>query len=84
MRDWRIGHEEMDNMDTDQEKRSDFAAMVSGTPNPTSAHEAARFIATVSLSLGALMLSLFGIIECMVTFEKLAIVNLRSSHSYPE
>ena len=62
-------------MDTDQEKRSDFAAIVSGTPNPTSAHEAARFIATVSLSLGALMLSLFGIIERMVTFEKLAILN---------
>ncbi|HKG85317.1 MAG TPA: hypothetical protein VKB16_19525, partial [Beijerinckiaceae bacterium] len=57
------------------EKRSDFAAIVSGTPNPTSAHEAARFIATVSLSLGALMLSLFGIIERMVTFEKLALVN---------
>ena len=62
-------------MDTDQEKRSDFAAIVSGTPNPTSAHEAARFIATVSLSLGALMLSLFGIIERMVTFQKLAVVN---------
>src|SRR5215207_9199358 len=45
------------------------------TGNPSSAHEAARFIATVSLSLGALMLSLFGIIERMVTFEKLAIVN---------
>ena len=41
--------------------------------NPSSAHEAARFIATVSLSLGALMLSLFGIIERMVTFEKLAL-----------
>ena len=41
--------------------------------NPSSAHEAARFIATVSLSLGALMLSLFGIIERMVTFEKLAV-----------
>src|SRR3954447_9480152 len=38
--------------------------------NPTSAHEAARFIASVSLSLGALMLALFGIIERMVTFEK--------------
>ena len=62
-------------MDTDQEKRSDFAAIVSGTPNPTSAHEAARFIATVSLSLGALMLSLFGIIERMVTFEKLGVEN---------
>src|SRR3954452_24936538 len=43
--------------------------------NPSSAHEAARFVATVSLSLGALMLSLFGIIERMVTFEKLAVVN---------
>src|SRR5829696_1936738 len=43
--------------------------------NPSSAHEAARFIATVSLSLGALMLSLFGIVERMVTFEKLAVVN---------
>src|SRR4051812_11233529 len=43
--------------------------------NPSSAHEAARFIATVSLSLGALMLSLFGIIERMVTFQKLAVVN---------
>jgi hypothetical protein len=45
------------------------------TGNPSSAHEAARFVATVSLSLGALMLSLFGIIERMVTFEKLAIEN---------
>src|SRR3954451_15991432 len=62
-------------MDTGQEKRSDFAAIVEATPNPTSAHEAARFIASVSLSLGALMLSLFGIIERMVTFEKLAVVN---------
>ncbi len=43
--------------------------------NPSSAHEAARFVATVSLSLGALMLSLFGIIERMVTFQKLAVVN---------
>src|SRR5215204_7436691 len=43
--------------------------------NPSSAHEAARFIATISLSLGALMLSLFGIIERMVTFQKLAVVN---------
>ena len=43
--------------------------------NSSSAHEAARFIASVSLSLGALMLSLFGIIERMVTFEKLAIEN---------
>jgi hypothetical protein len=40
-----------------------------------SALEAARFIATVSLSLGALMLSLFGIIERMVTFEKLQVVS---------
>src|SRR5215203_4426412 len=45
------------------------------TGHPSSAHEAARFVATVSLSLGALMLSLFGIIERMVTFEKLAIEN---------
>ena len=43
--------------------------------NPSSAHEAARFVATVSLSLGALMLSLFGIIERMVTFQKLAVEN---------
>jgi hypothetical protein len=43
--------------------------------NPSSAHEAARFIASVSLSLGALMLSLFGIIERMVTFEKLGVAN---------
>ena len=41
----------------------------------TSAYEAARFIASVSLSLGALMLSLFGIIERMVSFEKLAVLN---------
>src|SRR5215217_9704642 len=46
-----------------------------GSPNPSSAHEAARFIASVSLSLGALMLSLFGIIERMVTFEKLGVAN---------
>src|SRR5215218_6307430 len=44
-------------------------------PNPGSAHESARFIASVSLSLGALMLSLFGIIERMVTFEKLGVAN---------
>ena len=36
--------------------------------NPSSAHEAARFIATVSLSLGALMLSLFGIISAWSLF----------------
>jgi hypothetical protein len=42
-------------------------------PNPSSAHESARFIASVSLSLGALMLSLFGIMERMVTFEKLGV-----------
>jgi hypothetical protein len=46
-----------------------------GAASSTSAHEAARFIASVSLSLGALMLSLFGIIERMVSFEKLAIVS---------
>ena len=45
----------------------------STTPSPGSALEAARFIASVSLSLGALMLSLFGIIERMVSFEKLAV-----------
>jgi hypothetical protein len=43
--------------------------------SPSAAHESARFIAMISLSLGALMLSLFGIIERMVTFEKLAMVN---------
>jgi len=43
--------------------------------SPSSAHEAARFIASVSLSLGALMLSLFGIIERMVSFEKLGVAN---------
>ncbi len=42
-------------------------------PHPGSAHESARFIASVSLSLGALMLSLFGIMERMVTFEKLGV-----------
>jgi hypothetical protein len=47
----------------------------SESANPSSAHEAARFIASISLSLGALMLSLFGIIERMVNFEKLAVVN---------
>ena len=47
----------------------------STTPSPGSALEAARFIASVSLSLGALMLSLFGIIERMVSFEKLGVVN---------
>ena len=34
-------------------------------------HETARFVATIAVSLGALMLSLFGIIERIVTFEKL-------------
>jgi hypothetical protein len=38
-------------------------------------YESARFIASISLSLGALMLSLFGIIERMVTLEQLAILN---------
>src|SRR4030095_13999365 len=42
-------------------------------PSPTSAHESARFLASISLSLGALMLSLFGIIERMVSFEQLAV-----------
>lgn len=41
--------------------------------HPQSAFESARFIATISLSLGALMLSLFGIVERMVTFERLAV-----------
>jgi hypothetical protein len=40
-----------------------------------SAHESARFVASVSLSLGALMLSLFGIMERMVSFEHLATNN---------
>jgi hypothetical protein len=51
------------------------ARPVSKAASPASAHEAARFIASISLSLGALMLSLFGIIERMVTFEKLGAVN---------
>src|SRR5829696_909105 len=42
-----------------------------GPLNPTSAHD----IASVVLSLGALLLSLFGIIERMVTFEKLGVLN---------
>jgi hypothetical protein len=42
-----------------------------GPVSPGSAHESARFVASVSLSLGALMLSLFGIIERMVSFEHL-------------
>lgn len=51
------------------------AADVSLSLDPKPAQEAARFIATISLSLGALMLSLFGIIERMVTFERLAVQN---------
>ena len=51
------------------------AYLSSGPASPDSAHESARFIATISLSLGALMLSLFGIVERMVTFEKLTVVN---------
>jgi hypothetical protein len=46
-----------------------------GSPNPAAAHESARFIASISLSLGALMLSLFGIIERFVSFEKLGATN---------
>jgi hypothetical protein len=60
------------------EKKSEVSQPVtsgSGSPSPGSAHESARFIASVSLSLGALMLSLFGIIERMVSFEKLGVVN---------
>jgi hypothetical protein len=49
--------------------------VVEGRALPTSAHESARFIASVSLSLGALMLSLFGIIERMVSFEQLGVAN---------
>lgn len=44
-------------------------------PDPKAAHETARFIASISLSLGALMLALFGIIERIVTFERLAVEN---------
>ena len=59
-----------------QESRLNSADRHAPTPaSPGSAHEAARFIASVSLSLGALMLSLFGIIERMVSFEKLTVVN---------
>ena len=69
----------MDEMETAREQLPNGPKPMSGPEavagNPTSAHEAARFVATVSLSLGALMLSLFGIIERMVTFEKLAIEN---------
>src|SRR5215217_6251607 len=69
----------MDEMETAREQLPNDPKPMSGPEavagNPTSAHEAARFVATVSLSLGALMLSLFGIIERMVTFEKLAIEN---------
>jgi len=43
------------------------------SPVATSAHESARFIASISLSLGALMLSLFGIVERMVSFDNLAV-----------
>jgi hypothetical protein len=41
----------------------------------SSAHESARFIASISLSLGALMLSLFGIVERMVSFDNLAVAS---------
>jgi hypothetical protein len=44
-------------------------------PNPQAAHESARFIASISLSLGALMLALFGIVERIVSFERLAVEN---------
>jgi hypothetical protein len=53
----------------------DDLASTATPPSPNSAHEAARFIASISLSLGALMLSLFGIIERMVSFEKLGVAN---------
>jgi hypothetical protein len=58
-----------------QQKAEPSTQPVPGPASPGSAHDAARFIATISLSLGALMLSLFGIIERMVTFEKLTVVN---------
>jgi hypothetical protein len=41
--------------------------------DPESVFESARFVASVSLTLGALMLSLFGLVERLVTFERLAI-----------
>lgn len=44
-------------------------------PDPKAAHESARFVANISLSLGALMLALFSIIERIVTFERLAVEN---------
>jgi hypothetical protein len=69
----------MDEMETARRKLPNSLRPMRGAEadasSPSSAHEAARFIATVSLSLGALMLSLFGIIERMVTFEKLAVEN---------
>jgi hypothetical protein len=39
--------------------------------DPKSGHDAARFFASISLSLGALMLSLFGIVQHLSGFEKL-------------
>jgi hypothetical protein len=54
------------------EQKSQIANSDPGSPVVTSAHESARFIASVSLSLGALMLSLFGIVERMVSFDNLA------------
>jgi hypothetical protein len=51
------------------------AASTHGAATPGMGYESARFIASISLSLGALMLSLFGIIERMVTLERLAILN---------
>lgn len=44
-------------------------------PDPKAAHESARFVASISLSLGALMLALFSIVERIVTFERLAVEN---------
>jgi hypothetical protein len=48
---------------------------VNPAPPIGSSHESARFIASVSLSLGALMLSLFGFLERIVTFQHLATDN---------
>ena len=63
-------------MRNETQSDADQLAPTSAEPgSPSSAHEAARFIASVSLSLGALMLSLFGIIERMVSFGKLGVAN---------
>src|SRR5262245_50107337 len=55
------------------EPRRDSSTPLQDASSPASAHESARFFASISLSLGALMLSLFGIIERMVPFDKLGV-----------